>query len=313
MMNFFRLLLALLMIAGMDSVAAQPKSPPAPLPPVESVVVTGIRSPQALYDYVGAVAAPTRLAGKMARWEVPVCPIVMGLNPTAVQFITRRLREVAAGAGAPVNGDPKCRPNIQIVFTTAPQALVDDIRKKQGDLLGYFDTLKQLDELATVTRPIQAWYMTATRDVRGQLQIDTPRTMGIEMILAANIPPVWLPQARAFAVTNSRLGDGLRANLHHVTIIADPTKLLEYEMGPVADYVTMLALSQMVSPGHCQSLPTITNLLAEGCPRIPGSLSDIDLGYLRGLYHMNAERHKIVQIHEVTYQMRRELAEVGAP
>lgn len=312
-MNLSRLLLAFLTITGMNPAAAQPKSPPDPLPPVESVVVTGTRSPQALYDYVGAVAAPTRLAGKMARWEVPICPVVMGLNANAVQFITRRLREVAAGAGAPVHSDPKCRPNIQIVFTTTPQALVDDIRKTKGDLLGYFDTLKQLDQLATVTRPIQAWYMTATRDARGQLQIDTPRTMGIEMTLQANIPPVWLPQARAFAVTNSRLGDGLRANLHHVTIIADPTKLLEYEMGPVADYVTMLALSQMVSPERCQSLPTITNLLAEGCPRIPHGLSDIDLGYLRGLYHMNAERHKSVQIHEVTYQMQRELTGAGAP
>lgn len=312
-MNFSRLLLALLLTAGTNAAAAQPKSPPVPLPPVESVVVTGTRSPQALYDYVGAVAAPTRLAGKMARWEVPVCPIVVGLNPTAVQFITRRLREVAAGAGAPVNSDSKCRPNIQIVFTTAPQVLVDDIRKTRGELLGYFDTLKQLDELATVTRPIQAWYMTATRDARGHPQIDTPRTMGIEMILAANIPPVWLPQARAFAVTGSRLGDGLRANLHHVTIVADPTKLLEYEMGPVADYLTMLALSQMVSPERCQSLPTITNLLAADCPRIPHGLSDIDLGYLRGLYHMNAERSKAVQIHEVTYQMRRELTQEGNP
>jgi hypothetical protein len=80
-------------------------------------------------------------------------------------------------------------------------------------------------------------------------------------------------------------------------------------MGPVADYISMLALSQMVTQGRCQSLPSITNLLAEGCPRIPPGLSDIDLGYLRGLYHMNAERSKSVQIREVTYQMQQELIE----
>jgi hypothetical protein len=311
-MNPTRVLLAFCsMIAATGPGAAQ-SPPPAPLPPVESVVVTGTKSRQALYDFVGAVAVPTRLAGKLARWEVPVCPLVMGLNTNAVRFITRRLREVAAGAGARVNGDPKCRPNIQIVFTTTPQALVDDIRKTKGELLGYFDTLKQLDQLATVTRPIQAWYMTATRDARGHPQIDTARTMGLEMILQANIPPVWLPQARAYAVTGSRLGDGLRADLHQVTIIADPTKLLDYEMGPVADYIAMLALSQMVTPDRCQSLPTITNLLAADCPRIPHGLSDIDLGYLRGLYHMNAEHRKSVQIHEVTDQMQRALTGAGA-
>ncbi len=48
----------------------------------------------------------------------------------------------------------------------------------------------------------------------------------------------------AFAVTASRLGDGLRANLHHVTIVADPRQLLDYEMGPMADYIAMLALSR---------------------------------------------------------------------
>ncbi len=48
----------------------------------------------------------------------------------------------------------------------------------------------------------------------------------------------------------------------------------------------------VTSPDRCQSLPTITNLLADDCPRIPGGLSDIDLGYLRGLYHMNPEHSR---------------------
>jgi hypothetical protein len=303
-MTLIRVSLAFcLMMAATAYAAAQS---PEPLPPVESVVVTGTKSAEALHNFAGAVAAPTRLAGKLARWEVPVCHAVAGLNPSAVQFITRRLREVAAGAGARVNTDPKCRPNIQIVFTTAPQMLLDNIRQKQGDLLGYYDSIEQLDRMATVHLPIQAWYMTATRDARGTLHIDTARAEGLCMDEQCNN---FLPNARAYAVTGSRLGDGLRANLHHITIIADPTKLVDYEMGPVADYIAMLALSQMVTPDRCQSLPTITNLLAVDCPRIPGGLSDIDLGYLRGLYHMNAEHRKSLQIHEVTYQMQQELTE----
>lgn len=309
-MTRFSLLLAFLGTVSAGQALAQSRAP-EPLPSVESVVVTGTKSPKALQDFVGEVAAPTRLAGKLARWDVPVCPIVMGLNAKAVQFITRRLRTVAAGAGAPVNDDPKCRPNIQIIFTTAPQELLTNIRATKGDLLGYYDTIAQLDRIATVQRPIQAWYMTATRDVRGNLQTDTARTQGLEWRDPVTKQIYWMPNARAYAVTGNRIGDGLRANLHHVTIIADPTKLLEYEMGAVADYLTMLALSQMATPDRCQSLPTITNMLAADCPRIPGGLSDIDLGYLRGLYHMNAAGSKSVQISEVAYQMRRELIEAG--
>lgn len=278
-----------------------------PLPSVESVVVTGTKSSQALSDFVGEVGQPTRLIGKLARWEVPVCVRVSGLNPSAVAFLETRIREVAAGAGARVNRDAKCRPNVQIVFTTQPQALVSDIRSNRGDLLGYFDTLGQLDRLATFRGPIQAWYMTATRDARGHLQTDTARTAGLEIQYDPRLPPVWLPLARAYAVTGSRLGDGLRANLHQVTIIADPTKLVDYEMGPVADYLAMMALSQMQRLDRCQSLPSITNLMVADCPRIPAGLSDIDLGYLRGLYHMDAERAKGVQLHQIVYQMQREV------
>lgn len=294
------MLLAFFVLAALEPALAQPKSF-EPLPPVESVVVTGTKSPQALHDYVEAVAVPTRLSGKLARWEVPVCPIIVGLKPDAVRFIGRRLREIAAGADAPVSRDSNCHPNLQIVFTTAPQALIGNMRRKQSDLLGYYDTIAQLDRMATVHLPIQAWYMTATRDVRGTLHIDTARTEG--MTLAG----VSFPNARPFATTASRLGDGLRANLQHVTIIADPTKLLEYEMGPLADYIAMLALSQVAAPDRCQSLPTITNLLATACPRIPQGLSDIDLGFLRGLYHMNAERSPTLQTHDVVYQVQQQL------
>lgn len=148
-MNPIRVLLTLFLFAAAADAMAQQNSPSEPLPSVESVVVTGTKSPQALHDFVGEIAAPTRLAGKLARWEVPVCPLVAGLNPKAAAFIIRRVREVAAGAGARVDRDPICRPNIRIVFTTTPQRLVDDMRKNHGDLLGYYDTLAQMDRMAT--------------------------------------------------------------------------------------------------------------------------------------------------------------------
>ena len=278
-----------------------------PLPSVESVVVTGTKSRQAMSDFVGEVAEPTKLIGKMARWEVPVCLRVEGLRPDAVTFITERIQKVGLGAGARINADPKCRPNVQIVFTTAPQALVNDIRKHQTNLLGFHHTLKQLAQLATFRGPIQAWYMTATRDVRGKLQTDDSRTQGLEIVYDPAQPAVILPLGRAYAVTGSRLGDGLRANLHHVVIIADPTRLLDQEMGPVADYLSMMALSQMQRLDRCQSLPSITNLMVADCPRIPAGLSDIDLGYLRGLYHMEPGRARGVQMHQIIYQMQREV------
>jgi hypothetical protein len=275
------------------------------LPQVESVIVTG-KSSQALNAFVGSIAVPTRLIGKLARWGTPICPLVTGVNDDAVTFVTRRLREVATGAGAPVSSNPKCRPNIQIVFTTEPQALVDDIRKTKKHLLGYYDTYRQLGLMARFRRPVQAWYMTGTEDARGYVQTDTSNSGGVEIEVAGTGLKLQ-NTARSYAVLGSRLGDGLRANLRHVTIIAEPAQLLEHEMGPVADYISMLALSQMQRLDRCQSLPSITNLLVPECARVPEGLSDIDLGYLRGLYHMEAGRGRGVQVHQIITEMRHEV------
>ncbi|HEV2224670.1 MAG TPA: hypothetical protein VGR84_16890 [Candidatus Acidoferrales bacterium] len=67
--------------------------------------------------------------------------------------------------GAPVSDMKSCTPNIEIVFTTAPQVLLDGIRKDDPDYLGYATTSDQRDALATVSRPVQAWYTTETIDL----------------------------------------------------------------------------------------------------------------------------------------------------
>src|SRR6185312_14624619 len=147
--------------------------------PPESVTVTGTKSREVLQKFVGSLAAPTRLTGKMARWKEPVCPVTVGLKPAFVQFINRRLKEVAAQVGVPISDRAQCRTNIEIVFTTTPQELIDNVHQKRPFLLGPFDSREQEQKLATVFLPIQAWYVTATRDVQGGLLIDNAKPVGM--------------------------------------------------------------------------------------------------------------------------------------
>jgi len=92
---------------------------------------------------------------------------------------------------------------------------------------------------------------------------------------------------------------------HH--IVADPTKLAYYEVGALADYIALLALSQLVSLDICQALSSIVNLLAPGCAQKPNALTDNDLAYLRGLYKMGPGRTARVQQDEIAYQMEQAL------
>ena len=235
-------------------------------------------SEQAISDFVESHAALTHL-GKIARWEDRVCPGVMGLPAGFTKFITARVREVAAAAGAPVDADAACKANVQIIFTTKPQALLDEIRAKEPVLLGYYDNSDQAEQMAKVTHPIQAWYTTATVDTRGKPLIDSRHSVAAATAQASN----------AQASTLSHLGDGLRSAFYHVTIVADPSKLGDHEIGALADYIAVLALSSPHSQDTCTDLPGILNLTIAGCHADAPlkAMSANDAGYLRGLYHIN--------------------------
>jgi hypothetical protein len=286
--------------------AAQPSA-------TESVTVTGTRSRAVIEKFVETFAAPTRMTGKLARWEDGVCPVAVGLKSAFTKFIAQRVRNIAAQAGAPVAG-LSCKPNIEIVFTTTPQALIDNVRKQNEAFLGYADNTDAVDALANVTRPIQAWYLTKTVDLRGNVLVDSAKAPPTEITLPDpyHNPPfitVYTKQGAiytkqgAMSVTGTRLGDGLRSGFYHVIIVADPTKLVEYEMGAVGDYIAMLALTQLSSLDTCQALPSIVNLLAPGCAQKPDGLTENDTAYLRGLHHMSPGRALRNQEDEVAYQM----------
>lgn len=294
---------------------AQPK-------PVESVTVTGVKDRLTLRHFVETFTAPTRITGKIARWEVGVCPVTVGLKPAYARYIDQRLRAVAAQVGAPVNEDAKCKPNIEIVFTTAPQGLADTIRKKHDAYLGYADNAAQRDRLATITRSIQSWYLTTTQDLAGKTVVDGSRVAGIGGVRIPCFEAVKCQggtqeiysssPVHAMLTTGSRaLGDGLRAGFHHVIIVADPTKLLDHEIGTLGDYIAMLALTQLSSLDVCQNLASVTSLLTPGCGTSAQALTVNDLGYLRGLYHMNPERALSVQQDQIAWQIGQEMEGAG--
>ena len=285
----------------------QPAPPGAP----ENVTVTGTKSREVMRGFVQSLAAPARLTGKMARWGEGICPVTVGVRPEFAKFINRRLKEVAAQAGAPVSERASCRTNVEIIFTTTPQDLLDNVRRKQPVFLGYHNS-SQAEKLATVTHVIQAWYLTATRDAHGAVQIDNPRPAGLinKMEVPCDLCPggkmdIYPPQVAA--VSGSRLGDGLRSEFYNVIIVADPTKLLTYEMGELSDYIAMLALTQVSSQDTCQQLPSILNMLAEGCDRKAAALTENDLAYLHGLYKAAPDQTLATQQDQIGYQMEQEL------
>ena len=113
--------------------------------------------------------------------------------------------------------------------------------------------------------------------------------------------------ARVVKVTGGRLRDGVTSELSHVIIAAEPGKLLDHEIGALADYIAMLSLTQLASLDVCPPLPSIVNMLARDCAHPAIALTDNDVAYLRGLYKMSPDMSARTQAGQISYQMQQSL------
>ena len=279
--------------------------------PTENVTVTGSR--RMYHDFSRAFATPTSFTGKIARWERHICPVVVGQDPHYAAFIAQHLKYVALAAGARVNDDASCTPNIDIVFTTTPQALLDTVSKDDQHYLGYFSSVAQKNALATVTRPIQAWYATESVDIKGRRHPDAGRSIvggttvqnfngmtgPVGDSTANSAGTALTDMAPFFYVTGNRTSDGVHTGFSHVLIVIDSTKLAGQDIVPLADYIAMLALTQIKSLDTCQELPSIVNRMAPACEHTADSLTMFDLAYLQSLYQMTADRNLMMQRSEI--------------
>jgi len=278
--------------------------------PSESVTVTGSR--RMYHDFSRTFATPTKFTGKIARWERRICPIVAGQNPHYAAFIAQHLKYVALAAGARVDDDASCTPNIDIVFTTTPQDLLNTVSRDDQHYLGYFSSVAEKSALAIVTRPIQAWYATESTDIRGRRHLDTGRSIvggtsvqnfngltGPMGDTAASAGSALTDMAPFFYTTGNHTSDGVHTGFSHVLIVIDSTKLAGQDIVPLADYIAMLALTQINSLDACQALPSIVNRMAPACEHTADSLTTFDLAYLQSLYQMTADRNVRAQRSEI--------------
>jgi hypothetical protein len=283
--------------------SAQEQAPPQ-TPATESVIVTApkLRPEKALDNFIISHAAPSPLLNKIARWKTGVCPITLGLTPKLNLYVTQRIIRVAMMAGAPLDSKEPCRPNVSVLATPQPQELLDLLRTKHGALLGYH-YMSQAKDIATMHFPIQAWYSTATEDYWGFIQADEP---GLRF---GKITPKAEGMASILHVSGFHGNDGLKSQFATAIIIVDTRKIVGQEIGPLADYIAMLALSQVKSYDACQDLPSITNLMATGCggDAKPSALTDIDLAYLRGLYKASVGATFVGERGAIAYEMKKDL------
>ncbi|MBW8708339.1 MAG: hypothetical protein JF627_03605 [Alphaproteobacteria bacterium] len=266
--------------------------------------MTAVREKQ-IQQYVESHAVASRVAGKLGRWESPICVKAEGLKPELLEFVVRRIKAVATQIGAAVNSDPSCEQNVEIGFSSDPQSVLDYIRDKHINYLGFYNNMAEAEKMARMTHPIQAWYATFTIDASGESISDT-RPSGPPKCFD---PPLcrFMVSAPVVHSTGTRVSDGLRTGFRNVIVLTDRDRLAKMEMGAVADYISFLVLAQPRSLDDCTGLPSILNSFAAHCTANSDELSVADLSFLAGLYRMNTDRLLAGQKEQIAFQMKKAL------
>jgi hypothetical protein len=133
-------------------------------------------------------------------------------------------------------------------------------------------------KVAKISAPIQAWYTTTTTgrgDLPGSWEVPWP-----------DVTQYCGPSTPCFVGEASSLNNGIQSVFSNVFVVVEMRKADGRNIGTMADYVAMLALSQTNAFSTCRNMPSITNLLIPDCDANlkTAALSDADLAFLRGVY-----------------------------
>jgi hypothetical protein len=241
---------------------------------LSGVTVTAPQKPDPLVNPASQFVRqhlPRAQSDQYPRFRDDVCVHVIGLPPEFDAFVAKRIVDLANQVHAPVASAADCVANVHVIFTPTPQAQLDDIARRKDILIG-FHFASQQKSVTTVSRPIQAWYVTRTRDLTGNSWIEVP------------IPCDHCE--RPMGQAGSRLGDEMGAEVVHSLILADANKVAGEKIDAVADYIAVLALAKWQGVERCNAIPTILNLMAEGCDAAttPDAVTDADRALLSALY-----------------------------
>jgi len=134
---------------------------------------------------------------------------------------------------------------------------------------------------------IQGWYMTTSA---GAKVVNADVSM-----VGLSVLPLW-PQITQNYVGSGSLGtrvggggSGSGTGIGIVILVVDTTKVVGSPIGALADYLAMLTLSVVQSPGHCDPLPSILDLMSSSCGtrEMPTGITAGDLAFLKALYYKN--------------------------
>jgi hypothetical protein len=196
------------------------------------------------------------------------------------QAVADRVSQVGLDLGLDI-GEPGCKANVFIVFTTdgaaLADAMVEESRRAFRIGVGGIDRGRgALEEFRTDDRPVRWWHVSLPVNAdTGQRAIRLP----------GDVDRFGNPTGPAMNIfAASRLSTQIRDDLKKTMIIVDIDRLGETNLAQLADYLAFVTLVQVDPEAETTGYDTILNLFDN--PAGVDGLTEWDVSYLTSLYQV---------------------------
>jgi hypothetical protein len=246
----------------------------------------------------------------LARWQVPVCPLVSGLPRSQGEYILGRVSDIAQAAGAPLAGE-RCRPNLFILVSTHSQTLLQDLQKRRLFVFGGA-TPDLVDEFIASPRPVRTWYDTVQRTAEGlpMVHMSFPGISQQHYVHVNVVIPVQPIVPEDFTTNAWSHASHLTLNevwaIYQAFVIIDPTRFKGVSLQQLADYASMAGLAQIKLGNDLGDAPTILTLFDKDPQAGSAGLTAWDRAFLKSVY--STEEKSVVQRSEITLNMVHQIA-----
>lgn len=215
----------------------------------------------------------------LVRWTIPVCPLVVGMQPSTNEYVATRVRQIAAAAGVRTAPQP-CEANLVILISAQPEAVLQEWYKKDFHVFEGFEGASDRTISAFIKTPRQArvWY---------NIHTERPHGMSYGYYTAAPFNPA-SPRTNQMDDATRTVFTGVRA-FTTVVVAFDSTRLKGIKVRQLADYSAMVGLAQIQNDVDVGNAPSILRVFAAPDDAKPEGLSDWDAAFLKALYGTNQQ------------------------
>ena len=265
------------------------------------IIVEGERrlAPKEIGQALDQLTRRTGLFEPVARFEAPICVMVVGLGQQIDEAIAARIRENVLAVGLRFDDRANCRANAITIITHDPQVTFATLRNKRPWLIGW----PQLHEYSPST-------------LKAQLAAKTPT-------VSWSTFDAWLPDNRALLAGQPQAGGFWGWNSGRMPtfggrrrgtamVLVDAKHLNGIRIHQLVDFLTvhLLGSSRSAINASEAGVPTILSLFDGDPKRAPQRLTTFDRAYLCGLHHIRTRGTNMTVNLAINTRMKQNMLDV---